>query len=111
MLVINYFGGQFMNIRIKGVNLIISFKVRRLINDKFVVKLDQLLPQFNNELKTAYLHLEKNKKYKNYIAKFDMTLPGQKNNFHAETTHQDLTSAITDLREAIEKQIKKYKHA
>jgi len=100
-----------MNIRIEGINLIISFKVRRLINDKFVTKLDQLIPQFNNELKTAYLHIEKNKKYKNYIAKFDMTLPGQKNSFHAETTHQDLTSAITDLREAIEKQIKKYKHA
>ena len=100
-----------MNIRIEGVNLIISLKVRRLINDKFVVKLDQLLPQFNNELKTASLHIEKNKKYKNYIAKFDMTLPGQKNSFYAETKHKDLISAITDLREAIEKQIKKYKHA
>jgi len=100
-----------MNIRIEGVNLIISLKVRRLINDKFVTKLDQLIPQFNNELKTASLHIEKNKKYKNYIAKFDMTLPGQKNSFHAETEHQDLTSTITNLREAIEKQIKKYKHA
>jgi len=100
-----------MNIRIEGVNLIISLKIRRLINDKFVVKLDQLLPQFNNELKTASLHIEKNKKYKNYIAKFDMTLPGQKNSFHAEVEHPDLTSAITNLREAIEKQIKKYKHA
>jgi ribosome-associated translation inhibitor RaiA len=81
-----------------------------MINNKFVIKLDQLLPQFNNELKTAFLHIQKDKKYKNYIAKFDMALPGHKNTFHAEICHHDLVSAITNLREAIEHQIKKYKH-
>jgi ribosomal subunit interface protein len=99
-----------MNIQVNGVNLIISLKVKKTINDKFVAKLDQLLPQFNNELKTAFLHIQKDKKYKNYTAKFDMALPGQKNTIYAETCHHDLTSAIIDLREAVEKQIKKYKH-
>ena len=100
-----------MNIRINGVNLIISFKVRKMINDKFVAKLDQLLPQFNNELKTASLHIQKDKKYKDFTAKFDMSLPGKKNPIHAESKHDDLTSVIVDLREAVERQIKKYKHA
>lgn len=100
-----------MNIQINGINLIISLQVRRMINDKFVTKLDQLLPNLNNELKMAFLHIQRDKKYKNYTAKFDMALPGHKNTFHAEVTHHDLVSAITDLREAIEKQIKKYKHA
>ena len=100
-----------MNIQISGVNLIISLKIKKMINDKFVVKLDQLIPQFNNELKTAFLHVQKDKKYKTYTTKFDMTLPGQKNSFHAQNCHSDLTAAITGLREAIEKQIKKYKHA
>ncbi len=100
-----------MNIRINGINLIISLKIRRTIQTKFVQKLDQLLPQFNNELKTASLIIQKDKKYKNYTAKFDMSLPGLKNPLHAEVTHHELTSAIVDLREAIERQIKKYKHA
>jgi len=100
-----------MNIQINGVNLIISLKIRKMINDKFVVKLDQLLPQFNDELKMAFLHIQRDKKYKNYIAKFDMALPGKKNTIFAETEHHDLEAAIVDLREAIERQIKKYKHA
>ena len=100
-----------MNIKINGVNLIISLKIKRIIRSKFVDKLDQLLPQFNDELKTASLHIEKDKKYKNYTAKFDMSLPGMKNPIYAQTTHRELTSAIVDLREAIERQIKKYKHA
>ena len=100
-----------MNIQIKGINLIISLKIRKMINDKFVGKLDLLLPQFNNELKTAVLRIQKDKKYKDYDVQFDMTLPGQKNPFHAETKHHELEAAIVDLREAIERQIKKYKHA
>jgi ribosomal subunit interface protein len=100
-----------MNIRITGVNLIISFSTKRIIRSKFTDKLDQLLPQFNDELKTANLHIEKDKKYKNYTAKFDMSLPGLKNPIFAQTTHHELTSAIVDLREAVERQIKKYKHA
>ncbi len=100
-----------MNIRINGVNLIISLKVRKMIHDKFVTKLDQLLPQFNNELKTASLHIQKDKKYKDFTAKFDMSLPGKKNPIHAESKHDDLIAVIVDLREAVERQIKKYKHA
>jgi len=100
-----------MNIQINGINFIISLQVKKMIHDKFVVKLDQLLPHLNNELKMAFLHIQKDKKYQNYTVKFDMTLPGHKNTFHAEVCHHDLTSAITDLREAIERQIKKYKHA
>jgi ribosomal subunit interface protein len=100
-----------MNIRINGVNLIISLKIRKMINDKFVTKLDQLLPALNNELKTASLHIQKDKKYKTYTAKFDMTLPGAKNSFYAQNSNLDLIATITGLREAIEKQIKKYKHA
>lgn len=100
-----------MNIQIKGINLIISLKIRKMIKDKFVDKLDKLLPQFNNELKTACLRIEKDKRYKDFTVQFDMTLPGQKNSFHAETKHHELEAATVDLREAIERQIKKYKHA
>lgn len=100
-----------MNVKITGVNLIISLKTKAIIRSKFINKLDQLLPQFNDELKTATLNIQKDKKYKNYTAKFDMSLPGQKNPIFAQSCHHELTSVIVDLREAVEKQIKKYKHA
>jgi hypothetical protein len=61
-----------MNIQINGINLIVSLQVRRMIQAKFVDKLDQLLPALNNELKTAFLHIQKDKKYKNYTVSFDM---------------------------------------
>jgi len=100
-----------MNIKIDDNHLEISPEVKAVIIEKLSSKIDQLLPDLNNEIKTAFLHIQKDKKNKNYIAKFDMALPGQKNTFYAETCHHELISAITDLREAIEKQIKKYKHA
>ena len=81
-----------MNIHINGVNLIVSLKIKRMIQKKFIQKLDD-------------------KKYKDYTVKFEMTLPGAKNPLFAENKHNNLTAAITGLREQIEKQIKKYKHA
>ncbi|HNZ84614.1 MAG TPA: HPF/RaiA family ribosome-associated protein [Candidatus Woesebacteria bacterium] len=98
-----------MNIRLTGTNLIISLKIRRLVNDKFSSKLEQILPQYSQDLKKASLSINRDKKYKNYTLKFDMSLPGSKKPVFAQTTHDDLTAAIVDLREAVEKQIKKYK--
>ena len=100
-----------MNIKIVGLNFTISPSIHEVIQGKFIDKLDQLIPSFNDELKTGFLSLEKDKRYQLYKVKFDMTLPGQKNGFFAQHQHPDLTAAITGLREAVEKQIKKYKHA
>jgi ribosomal subunit interface protein len=97
-----------MNIQIDDNRLEISPEIKAIIIDKLASKIDQLLPDLNNEIKTAFLNIKKDKKYKNYIVKFDMTLPG-KNIIYGETCHHELISAITDLREAVEKQIKKYK--
>jgi len=100
-----------MNISVSGLNFTISPAIHELIQEKFVDKLDQLLSRVNNDLKIGILTLEKDKKHKVYLAKFDMTLPGQKNSFFAQHCHSDITATITGLREAIEKQIKKYKHS
>jgi ribosomal subunit interface protein len=97
-----------MNIQVDGTNLEISQKIKEIIDQKLSLKLDQLLPDFNNEIKTAFLHLEKDK-YQNYIAKFDMALPGQDGHIVATHQHRILVSAIIGVREAVEKQIKKYK--
>ena len=97
-----------MNIQIDGTNLEISSKIKDLVATKLSAKLDRLLPHFNDEIKTAFLHLEKDK-YQIYHAKFDMALPGKEGNIVATHEHKIFISAITGLREQIEKQIKKYK--
>jgi ribosomal subunit interface protein len=97
-----------MNIQIDGSNLEISPRIKRMIGKKLVDKLDQLLPRFNNEIKTAFLHLKKDK-YRIYTVKFGMILPGKDGQINAENKHPLLISAIIGLREQVEKQIKKYK--
>ena len=96
-----------MNIQIDGTNMEISAKIKALVDEKLSAKLDQLLPSLNNEIKTAFLHLEKDK-YKVYHAKFDMALPDD-GKIIATHEHKTLVSALTGIREQIEKQIKKYK--
>jgi ribosomal subunit interface protein len=97
-----------MNIQINGVNLDISPKIKEMVDEKLALKLDQLLINFNNEIRTGFLHLEKDK-YKHFKAKFDMSLPGKDGHLFAECKNIKLISAIIGIREQLEKQIKKYK--
>jgi ribosomal subunit interface protein len=97
-----------MNIEINGVNLKISATVKAIVNNNLAKKLDQLLVRFEKEFKVGFLHLEKDK-YKHFKAKFDISLPGQDGHLFAKSEHIDLISAIVDIREQLEKQIKKYK--
>ncbi len=97
-----------MNIQINGVNLIVSPRVKGLVDKKLKPRLDRLLSKFNEEIKTGFLHLEKNK-YKIYQAKFDMALPGQDGHLIAHFSNKKLIPTIVGIREQLEKQIKKYK--
>ncbi|MDD4026682.1 MAG: HPF/RaiA family ribosome-associated protein [Candidatus Shapirobacteria bacterium] len=97
-----------MNIQINGVNLKVSATVKAIIKNNLVRKLDQLLVNFNEEIKTGFVHLEKDK-YKHFHAKFDMALPGQDGHLFAKSENIELVSAIVNIREQLEKQIKKYK--
>ena len=97
-----------MNIQINGVNLNITPKIKDMVNKKLVHKLDQLLVNFNEEIKTGFLHLEKDK-YKHFKTKFDIALPGKNGHLFAECKNIKLVSTIVGIREQLEKQIKKYK--
>jgi ribosomal subunit interface protein len=97
-----------MNVQINGVNLDISQKIKSMVDQKLTRKLDQLLANFNEEIKTGFLHLEKDK-YQHFKAKFDISLPGKDGHLFAECKNIILISAIVGIREQLEKQIKKYK--
>lgn len=97
-----------MNIEINGVNLEITPKIKNMVDKKLAHKIDQLLVNFNEEIKTCFLHIERDK-YKHFKTKIDMSLPGKDGHLFAECNNILLVSAIVGVREQLEKQIKKYK--
>ncbi|MBP6989823.1 HPF/RaiA family ribosome-associated protein [Candidatus Shapirobacteria bacterium] len=96
-----------MNIQITGDNFELSEKIKKMIDEKIGKKLDILLSTFAPEMKTADLRIERDK-LKNVHLRFTMLLPGKERVF-SETTHRFLKSALIDLGEQLEKQIKRYR--
>lgn len=96
-----------MNIQIIGDNFNVSPRSKKLIDEKIGFHLDRLLTKFPPEVKTALLHINKDK-LGNFILKFDMHLPSKRRIF-AETTHRILKSALIDITQEVEKQIERYR--
>lgn len=96
-----------MNIQITGDNFELTDSVKKLVDQKINQKLEKFLTTFAPEMKTANLHIEYDK-FKNIHLRFDMYLPGKEKIF-SETTHRFLKSALVDLADQVEKQIKKYR--
>jgi ribosome-associated translation inhibitor RaiA len=82
---------------------------RLLINAKVNLRLEKLLSSFSEDLKIAQLKIGKNK-IGEFEVNFDMNLPGKEHVF-AATHHIKLTSALVDLEQQVEKQIKRYKQS
>jgi len=97
-----------MNIEINGVNLEITPEIKDMVDKKLARKLDQLLVNFNEKLKTSFLHIEKDR-YKHFKIKFDISLPGKNGHLFTKCNNILLVSAVVGIREQLEKQIKKYK--
>lgn len=96
-----------MNIQIIGDNFDVSDKTRKLVEEKIGSRIERLLTKFAPDMKTALIRIEKDK-LDSFIVNFDMNLPGKENIF-AKTKHKILESALIDLSEQVEKQVKKYK--
>lgn len=79
----------------------------KIIRDKFEGKLDRLIADYAPDVKEATMTIEKRSLW-GYKAKFTMTLP-KKEYIHAESVNESFETGIVDLREKIERQIKKYK--
>jgi ribosome-associated translation inhibitor RaiA len=96
-----------MNIQIIGDNFNVSTRTKKLVAEKVGSKLDKLLTKFDPQIRTALIRIEQDK-IKFFNVNFDMNLPG-KEHVYAQTTHKILKSALIDLTQQVEKQIKKYK--
>lgn len=96
-----------MNIQITINNFELTDSMKYLIEEKMSQKLDKLLQTFSEEMKSASVHVEQ-EKHGIFKINFDIKLPG-KEHIYSETRHKIFESAVIDLTQQVEKQIKKYK--
>ncbi len=96
-----------MKILLIGDKIHTTEKIKLLVDEKIGKKIDKLLSHLSPDLKIATIRIEKIK-LGQFKVNFDMTLPG-KEHLYSQTTHLKLKSALIDLQQQVEKQIKKYK--
>jgi len=96
-----------MKVQIIGDNIKINRWVKNLVHDKVTIDLEKYLKDFSKDIKTATVKIKKRTRW-GYKVNFNMWLPGKEHIF-ADATHEDLPSAIVELREKVERQIKEYK--
>lgn len=99
-----------MKIQITGNQVKINNTIRFLVKNKVSLRLDKLLKDFTPKSQIASLHIELVPKTSDFKVNFDMRLPRKKSIF-ASTTHLKLESALIDLEQQVEKQIKRYKES
>ncbi|MBD3208456.1 MAG: hypothetical protein GF370_03305 [Candidatus Nealsonbacteria bacterium] len=95
-----------MKIQVVTENFELGERVLNIIQDKLNEGLEKYLPSFDEDIKQARVKIEKRTRW-GYKVSFNMWLP-RKEHIFAEETGEDLMAAVTKLREAAEKQIKKY---
>ncbi len=96
-----------MRINLIADQMEVNDYVRDMVTKYLAQKLEKHLPKFNQEIKTADLHLKKRTRW-GYKLKFNMWLP-QKKALVAETKQEGFRQALVDLRKKLITQIKKYK--
>lgn len=97
-----------MKVTIMGDNIDLTPSDKDLVQKKVIDKLDRLLKDFEEDIKDATVKIGYFDKEREYKVNFDMWLPGKKHIF-AEESNEVLLSALTDLREQLERQLKEYK--
>lgn len=96
-----------MEIELIMKNISLTDQQLKIIRDKFESKLSQLISDFDSDTKRATMTVAKRSGW-GYEVKYTMNLP-QKKYIHAQAVNDSFETAIIDLREKIERQIKKYK--
>ena len=95
-----------MKLQIQGINTNITDSKRGLISQKLIVKLDKLLAHTEEDLKIAHVKLEQRSDWGVKVA-VDLKLADQ--DFYAEARRDELVTAVVEVREELERQIKEFK--
>jgi ribosome-associated translation inhibitor RaiA len=97
-----------MQFQIIADNIELRDEYKDILDSKLGAHIDRLLKDFDEEMREATVKISKREPIGEFTINFDMFLPGQEHLF-AEKTNFDFTSTVVDLREALERQIDKYK--
>lgn len=97
-----------MKIDIRTENLELTPTIRGLVDDKVRDPLDQLMKDFEKDLKQAKLEIARRTDNNQYETSLNLWLPG-KEQIYADSKEEHLEFALTQLREKVEQQIKKYR--
>jgi ribosomal subunit interface protein len=95
-----------MRIIITGKNLKVTPNMTKLTEKKLGSPITKVLPKLNQEIETAGLTVKQHSRW-GYVIKFNLLLP---KNYHivAKSHQKTYILALTDLKEKVEKQIKRY---
>lgn len=93
-----------INIQITVNNFELSESMKVLVYEKIAAPLEKYLTNLPDDQKQAQLHIEKENKTEFFKLRFTM------NNIFSKTEHILFESALVDLREQLEIQIKKQYH-
>ncbi|MBD3362862.1 hypothetical protein GF362_04025 [Candidatus Dojkabacteria bacterium] len=89
-------------------NLNLTDKDKKLVDKKVMEKLDKYLQDFSEDIKNANVRVKKINRTGEYKVNFDMWLPG-KEHIYADEINHEYETALTSLRNQVERQIKEYK--
>jgi ribosomal subunit interface protein len=95
-----------MKIKIQAINTDLTPTQREVVNTKLALKLDQLVTQTEEDLKLLHVKLEQRS---DWGIKVMANLKLADKDFHAEAREDKLTTALIEVREELERQIKEFK--
>lgn len=96
-----------MNIDIVGKNIEVTEEMKEYVDKHLNSKIGKLLKDFDEDMKNAEFSVEHMGNNFQHKVSFDLWLPG-KEHVYAEASNKELLSAIVDLRDKVESQIKEY---
>lgn len=94
-----------MKLQIIGKNFPLNQRIKTVIGRKMEDSLEDILQEFNNDIKKAFVKIEKRTRW-GYQINFSMWLPGKRHIF-AEEVGKTMFFTITSLRQKIQREIKK----
>lgn len=97
-----------MKIIIRGDNLDIDSRMKKIINEKIGKDLEKFLVNFDEDTKTAYISVFEDKRW-GFRISFNMDLPKKKKIF-AQVRKKSFLFGVTELRDEVKRQIIKYKY-
>lgn len=96
-----------MKVDIFANNIDLTDDIYELVQKKLTSKLSKFLKKYDDDLLSTRLTLSKDSRW-GFTAKLEMNIP-KHGKLYAESKHKELAYAVTDLREEVDRRLRKIK--